>query len=120
MIEYLFLTQQPYPHLQEGRLKSDVVAIYDTIDDKVTEYAYDAYGNCTIIDNTNSTIASANPFRYRGYYLDSETGWYFLNARVTEWNRIQKYPQWTSGMNENIVIKCTDGQISKAGTVTYN
>ena len=47
---------------------------------KVTEYAYDAFGNCTILSTTNSTIAYANPFRYRGYYLDSETGWYFLNA----------------------------------------
>lgn len=42
------------------------------------------------------------------------------DGSVAEWNRIQKYPQWTSGMNENIVIKCTDGQISKDGTVTYN
>ena len=56
---------------------------------KQAEYAYDAYGNCTIIDNTNSTIASANPFRYRGYYYDTETSWYFLNARYysPEWRR---------------------------------
>ena len=100
--------------------KSEVIGLYDINSNCVAKYAYDAYGNCTIIDNTNSTIANAKAIRYRGYYLDSETGWYFLNARVAEWNRIQKYPQWTSGMNENIVIKCTDGQISKDGTVTYN
>ena len=70
-------------------LYGDVVAIYNRKGTKQAEYAYDAYGNCTIIDNTNSTIASANPFRYRGYYLDSETGWYFLNARYynPEWRR---------------------------------
>lgn len=28
-----------------------------------------------------SGIASANPFRYRGYYYDSETGFYYLQTR---------------------------------------
>ncbi|MCL2632830.1 MAG: RHS repeat-associated core domain-containing protein, partial [Coriobacteriia bacterium] len=28
-----------------------------------------------------STIGELNPFRYRGYYYDSETGLYYLNAR---------------------------------------
>ena len=51
--------------------------------------SYDAYGNCTILSTTNSTIANANPFRYRGYYFDSETGFYYLNARYynPEWRR---------------------------------
>ena len=55
----------------------------------MAEYGYDAYGNCTILSTTNSTIANANPFRYRGYYLDSETGFYYLNARYynPEWRR---------------------------------
>jgi len=26
-------------------------------------------------------IAQANPFLYRGYYYDSETGLYYLNSR---------------------------------------
>jgi RHS repeat-associated protein len=28
-----------------------------------------------------STIGIDNPFRYRGYYLDNETGFYYLNSR---------------------------------------
>ena len=28
-----------------------------------------------------STVGQANPFRYRGYYYDSETGYYYLNSR---------------------------------------
>ena len=69
--------------------KGDVVAIYDTNGNKVAEYGYDAYGNCTILSTTNTTIANANPFRYRGYYYDSETGFYYLNARYysPEWRR---------------------------------
>lgn len=39
-----------------------------------------AWGKCTIKTNVNG-IAKINPFRYRGYYLDDETGLYYLNAR---------------------------------------
>ena len=28
-----------------------------------------------------STIGNINPFRYRSYYFDAETGWYYLNSR---------------------------------------
>ena len=45
-------------------------------------YTYDAWGN--ILTKTNhgtGTIADVNPFRYRGYYYDSETGLYYLNSR---------------------------------------
>ena len=67
----------------------DVVAIYNTSGVKQAGYAYDAWGNCTITNNTNSDIATANAIRYRGYYFDTETGWYFLNARYysPEWRR---------------------------------
>ena len=44
------------------------------------EYSYDAWGKCTIKSNV-SGIATINPFRYRGYYYDTETGLYYLNAR---------------------------------------
>ena len=55
----------------------------------MAEYGYDAYGNCKILSTTNTTIANANPFRYRGYYFDQETGFYYLNARYysPEWRR---------------------------------
>ena len=39
------------------------------------DYTYDAWGND--LYNTNTT----NPIGYRGYYLDSETGLYYLKAR---------------------------------------
>lgn len=60
----------------------DVIAIYDTNGNKVVEYAYDAYGNCTIKGTTtNYDLAHANPIRYRGYYYDEDTKLYYLNAR---------------------------------------
>ena len=69
-------------------LQGDVVAIYDTTGNKVVEYSYDAWGNCTIESaTTNYPLAHANPIRYRGYYYDEATKLYYLNARYYN-------PQW--------------------------
>ena len=60
----------------------DVVGLVDKQGNVVVKYLYDAYGN--IIDSTNQLsfdLAKLNPFRYRGYYYDEETGWYYLNSR---------------------------------------
>ena len=55
----------------------------------MTEYAYDAYGNCTFTYGYGNEFSRINPIRYRGYYLDRETNLYYLNARYynPEWRR---------------------------------
>ena len=72
-------------------LMGDIDRIYDANKNLVAEYKYDAWGNhrvytgtgIDITDNSsyNSSVAKLNPFRYRGYYYDSETGLYYLNSR---------------------------------------
>ena len=48
----------------------------------VARYSYDAWGVPTITqDLTDCGVAQINPFRYRGYYYDSETGLYYLQSR---------------------------------------
>ena len=51
----------------------------------VVKYKYDAWGNHAVLnaDGTDceSGIGVLNPFRYRGYYYDTETGLYFLQTR---------------------------------------
>ena len=68
-------------YIYERNIQGDILRIYRkdnlTI---VAEYHYDAYGNHEVINYTDDTIGDINPFRYRGYYFDSETGWYYLNA----------------------------------------
>ena len=48
-------------------------------------YEYDAWGNHAVIDvngnNVTSGIGALNPFRYRGYYYDTETELYYLQTR---------------------------------------
>ena len=60
----------------------DILGIMDSCGNVVVHYYYDAWGN--IISTTGSmasTLGQDNPFRYRGYYYDTETGFYYLNAR---------------------------------------
>ncbi len=67
----------------------DVIKILDIDGTAVVQYKYDAYGNCVIQSSTNTGLAQSNPFRYRGYYYDVDTGLYYLNARYynPEWRR---------------------------------
>lgn len=71
----------PQIYYYRRNLLGDVIAIYNTSGTKVVEYAYDAWGNCTIVYSTNDTLANDNPIRYRGYYLDIENNFYYLNSR---------------------------------------
>ena len=46
------------------------------------EYTYDAWGKLlSTTGSMASTVGKVNPFLYRGYYYDSETGLYYLNSR---------------------------------------
>ena len=48
----------------------------------MVKYKYDAWGKCVVDGSTtNTTLANINPFRYRSYYFDTETGFYFLKTR---------------------------------------
>ena len=49
----------------------------------MVEYKYDAWGNheAEVADENYVTLANLNPYRYRGYYYDSETDLYFLQTR---------------------------------------
>ncbi len=65
----------------------DIVAIRDYHGTILATYEYDAWGNHIVLnasgmETTNSTfIGNINPFRYRGYYYDTETGFYYLQTR---------------------------------------
>ena len=63
-------------------LQGDVVKLIHYIPgfeyDSVATYEYDAWGN---ILSSSGSLAEINPLRYRGYYYDSETGFYYLQSR---------------------------------------
>ena len=76
---------QLYLYITDGQ--GNVIALIDTNGNEVVQYWYDAWGNHKVVDANGNEITSLNhlgnlnPFRYRGYYYDVETGLYFLQTR---------------------------------------
>lgn len=63
-------------------LQGDVVQIRSIYGTVVVEYTYDAWGNVLSITGMYAdTLGVNNPIRYRGYYQDFETGFYYLQSR---------------------------------------
>ena len=83
--------------------QGNICALIDSNGNVVVKYKYDAWGNHAVLylnkvndkeqyseadeaafdENyaKNKTLAELNPFRYRGYCYDTETGLYFLKTR---------------------------------------
>ena len=72
-IQYFYITNQ----------MGDILAITDTEGSIVGNYEYDAWGKVLTAD---TDIAKQNPIRYRGYYYDNETGYYYLQSRYYDSN----------------------------------
>ena len=67
--------------------QGNIIAILDSDGNLVVKYVYDAWGNHAVIDANGQDIVNMqhignlNPFRYRSYYYDTETGLYYLQTR---------------------------------------
>ncbi|MBR6646570.1 MAG: hypothetical protein IKM61_00130 [Eubacteriaceae bacterium] len=62
-------------------MQGDIVKIIDTNKTVVATYEYDDWGKLTTAESSLTAVGQLNPFRYRGYYYDSESGLYYLNSR---------------------------------------
>ena len=107
-------------------LQGDVIALIDSNGKKVVEYKYDAWGR--ILSKTGtmaSTLGTLNPFRYRGYVYDEETGLYYLRSRYYK-------PNWARFLNadallnkrhlplsSNLFAYCKSNSINKVDTDGY-
>lgn len=58
----------------------DVIAIVDADGETCCTYSYDIWGAIQSVTG-DETLAKRNPIRYRGYYYDEETGFYYLETR---------------------------------------
>ena len=79
-------------------LQGDIVAILDENGNTVVSYGYDAWGSplwCT--GELAETLGKVQPFRYRGYVFDEETGLYYLRSRYYN-------PQWGRFANADALI----------------
>ena len=68
---------------------NDIIGIYDSSGNELVKYKYDSWGNIVKISNSqgndisndSNNIGNINPFRYRSYYYDKETGLYYVYNR---------------------------------------
>ena len=56
-----------------------MVGVYNSSGTKLVTFKYDAYGNCTV--SGDATLAQWCKIRYRGYYFDTETQFYWVSSR---------------------------------------
>ena len=87
-IDYLYdengspigLTYKGTTYYYRKNLQGDIINITDSTGAKVVTYTYNAWGKIMSMTG-NMELAVNNPFRYRGYYYDVESGLYYLNSR---------------------------------------
>ena len=92
----------------EKNLQGDIVGLFDGgfwIGQRICTYTYDAWGNATVtmhllydyIIPEHEAAATLNPFRYRSYFYDTQTGFYYLNSRYY-------HPEWGRFLNADGVL----------------
>lgn len=107
--------------IYERNILGDIIRIYNSETGEIVgEYAYDGYGNHTIVKDIDG-IATFNPFRYRGYFFDSESNFFYLNSRYYD-SEVGRFisPDIISILDEtkgqinglNLYMYCADNPIS--------
>ena len=116
----------PYAYVKS--LQGDVIAILDAAGNVVVSYVYDAWG--APIGKSGAlaeTLGKVQPFRYRGYVFDEETGLYYLRSRYynPRWGRFANADNYILADNGkggvNIFLYCNNSPISncdRLGTET--
>ena len=62
--------------------QGDVIAIIDDYAERVVNYEYSTWGELLSVTGSKAdTVGVLNPFRYRGYCYDTETGFYYVSSR---------------------------------------
>ena len=99
-------------YLYIKNMQGDIIHICDQAGNIVASYHYDAWGVTTLSDAPATIAYSINPFRYRGYYFDVETGLYYLNSRYYD-------PVTGRFLNADSMISGTDGSLLGKNLFAY-
>ena len=91
--------------------RGDVLAILTASGEVVVEYSYDPWGNILAVTGTlASTLGADNPFRYRGYYYDTESCFYYLNSRYYD-AKVCRFVNADSVVSGNLFCYCYNSPI---------
>ncbi len=118
-----------YSYYYTHNSRGDIVGIYNGAGELKAHYEYDAWGNVISITDNNGNaitnlnhIGNLNPFRYRGYYQDTETGLYYLMSRYYDAvthrfiNADGYFQSGTSILDGNTFAYCGNNPVSRADT----
>ena len=107
----------PYTYVKN--LQGDIVAILDSNKNVVVSYVYDAWGRpISCLGTMANTLGKINPFRYRGYVYDEETGLYYLmsryyNSSLCRFIIVDKYAAIGQGtLGQNAFAYCLNDPVS--------
>ena len=114
-------------------LQGDIIEIWGTEDGTdnhefrcLVDYKYDAWGKIISVNDTTSSgygLGQVNPFRYRGYWYDTESGLYYLQSRYydPETGRFinADIPTATLLSSGNLYCYCSDDPVNKTDPSGY-
>ena len=109
--------------------RGDIIALYGAQGGLTCRYTYDSWGKVISVTNASgneitsqTSIANLNPIRYRGYYLDNETGYYYLGSRYYD-PEVKRFISaddedvilldFTSFYDKNLYAYCDDNPVSR-------
>ncbi len=104
-------------------LQGDIIGILDNELNQVVKYDYDSWGKVIAITDATGTeitdqshIGNINPYRYRSYRYDRETGLYYLQSRYynPEWGRFLNADGYITGIaiGNNLYAYCCNNPIN--------
>ena len=92
--------------------RNDVLAILNASGEVVVGYSYDPWGNIlSVTGSMASTLGVANPFRYRSYYYDTESGLYYLNSRYYD-AKVCRFINTDNILSNNIYSYCYNNPVN--------
>ena len=106
-----------YYYIRNGQ--NDITGILDTSGSEVVSYSYDTWGKLLgITGSLADTVGVMNPYRYRGYRYDTETGLYYLNSRYYDpevgrfVNADSQYDEAVGVLGYNLFAYCANNPIN--------
>jgi len=106
----VILNGTEYAYVRNGQ--NDIIGLVDNQGNQIVSYTYGTWGQpLTITGSLASTLGVKNPYRYRGYRFDTETGLYYLQSRYYN-------PQWGRFVNSDKIVAGI-GSLTGNGLFTY-
>ena len=101
------------PYFYVKNLQGDIEKIINVDGETLVDYIYDAWGNVTsVVDNSANNLSTLNPFRYRGYVYDNESGLYYLQSRYYD-------PQTGRFLNADVYFDTETGTVLSTNMYAY-